>query len=419
MHNLTKFYFFKYKSISLDNETINEIKLFKKDQIIIASKKIYIYDIIKNIILLTINLSIEHISLNDIEILENNRIIIFTLLTNFNGGDFISIYEICKNTNNNFYNYNLQTRLNIHKKIITKLSFNNKFFLLHNNKVFIYGYNTNQIYLLTTFKSFSFNIFAFSNNILGLFDKNEVKFYNTRDYSFEQKCLIPNCSNFNNFNPNIIKGFDLINNDYILISFSRYAYLYSFKKNSILKAIEVGFYSPLSIYRINQNEFYLINDLFLFFLDIKIEISYAMDIWYYDYGKSIIDLDENTIINNINNEIVFFKKYIFKGLIFELFKFSFLFLILELNKKMLIKIFSYLSFFYDNKISYYFYYVLEIIFIFVIKRLQLIEEFEKSIRTNDKAHAKAIFFCFFIFIMGEHFIFLLLYNSFIYTLVTV
>jgi len=141
MHYLTKSYFLQYKSISLDNETINEIKIFKKDQIIIATKKIYIYDIIKNIILLTINLSIEHISLNGIEILENNRIIIFTLLTNFNVGDFISIYEICKNTNNNFYNYNLQTRLNIHKKIITKLFFNNKLFLLHNNKVFIYGYN--------------------------------------------------------------------------------------------------------------------------------------------------------------------------------------------------------------------------------------------------------------------------------------
>jgi len=85
------------------------------------------------------------------------------------------------------------------------------------------------IYLLTTFKSFSFNIFAFRNNILGIFDKNEVRFFNTRDYSFEQKCLIPNCSNFNNFNPDIIKGFDLINNDYILISFSSYVYLYSFK----------------------------------------------------------------------------------------------------------------------------------------------------------------------------------------------
>ena len=141
MDYLIKSYFLKYKSISLDNETINEIKLFKKDQIIIASENIYIYDIIKNIILLTINLSIEHISLNDIEILENNRIIIFTSLTIFNGGDFISIYEICKNTNNNFYNYNLQTRLNTHKNIITKLCFNNKLFLLHNNKVFIYGYN--------------------------------------------------------------------------------------------------------------------------------------------------------------------------------------------------------------------------------------------------------------------------------------
>ena len=114
MHYLTKSYFLQHKSISLDNETINEIKLFKKDQIIIATKNIYIYDIIKNIILLTINLSIEHISLNDIEILENNRIIIFTLLTNFNVCDFISIYEIC----NNFFNYNLETRLNIHKKLL-------------------------------------------------------------------------------------------------------------------------------------------------------------------------------------------------------------------------------------------------------------------------------------------------------------
>lgn len=55
MHYLTKSYFFQNKSISLENETINEMKLFKKDQIIIASKNIYIYDIIKNIILLTIN----------------------------------------------------------------------------------------------------------------------------------------------------------------------------------------------------------------------------------------------------------------------------------------------------------------------------------------------------------------------------
>ena len=68
-------------------------------------------------------------------------------------------------------------------------------------------------------------------------------------------------------------------------------------------------------------------------MDIKIEVSYAMNIWYYNYGKSIIDLDENTIINNINNKIVFFKKDIFKGLIIEVFKFSFLFLILELKKK--------------------------------------------------------------------------------------
>ena len=307
MDYLIKSYFLKYKSISLDNETINEIKLFKKDQIIIASENIYIYDIIKNIILLTINLSIDHISLNDIEILENNRIIIFTSLTIFNGGDFISIYEICKNTNNNFYNYNLQTRLNTHKNIITKLCFNNKLFLLHNNKVFIYGYNTNQIYLLTTFKRFSCNIFAFRNNILALFDKNEVRFYNTRDYSFEQKCIIPKCSNLNGFYPNLVKGFDLNNNDYIIISFSIYVYFYSYKKNSILKdRIKVEFYSPKSIYRINQNEFYLINGLNIYFFDIKKEISYAMNIWYYNYGKSIIGLDENTIINNINNEIVFF-----------------------------------------------------------------------------------------------------------------
>ena len=45
MHYLTKSYFFKYKSISLDNEKINEIKLFKKDQIIIA-QKIYTFMIL-------------------------------------------------------------------------------------------------------------------------------------------------------------------------------------------------------------------------------------------------------------------------------------------------------------------------------------------------------------------------------------
>ena len=65
-----------------------------------------------------------------------------------------------------------------------------------------------------------------------------------------------------------------------------------------------------------------------------------------------IGLDESTIINNINNEIVFFKKYIFKGLIFEAFKFSFF--IFELNKKMLMKIISFLSILYYNNISYYF-----------------------------------------------------------------
>jgi hypothetical protein len=418
MHYLIKSYFFKNKSISLDNETINEIKLFKKDQIIIASKNIYIYDIIKNIILLTINLSIGHIYLNGIEILENKRIIIFTSLTNSNDGDFISIYEICKNTNSNFYNCNLQTRLNVHKSPITKLCFNNQLFLLHNNKIFIYGYNTNQIYLVTTFNGFSFNIFAFRNNILGIFNRNEVKFYNTRDYSFEQKCLIPNCSNFNDFNPNIIKGFDLNNNDYILISFLSNIYLYSYKKNSILKAIKkVGFFMTKSIYRINQNEFYLLKCNDIYFLDIKKEIFYEMNIWHYNYGKSIIGLDENTTINNINNEIVFFKKDIFKSLIFEVFIFSFLFLILELNKKMLIKIFSFLSSFYDNNISYYFYYVLEIIFIFVIKKMKFIEEFKNSIRTNNNAHAKETIIIFFLFIGVGHFIFLRMYNSFIYTLV--
>ena len=410
MYNLTKSYFFKYKSISLDNEKINEIKLFKKDQIIIASKKIYIYDIIKNIILLTINLSIEQIFLNDIEILENNRIIIFTLLNYFNGGDFISIYEICKNTSSNFYNYNLQTRLNVHKMyIVTKLCLNNQLFLLHNNTIFIYGYNTNQIYLVTTFKSFSFNIFAFRNNILGLFNRNEVKFYNTRDYSFEQKCLIPNCLNFNDFNPNIIKGFDLNNNDYILISFSRYIYLYSYKKNSILKAIEGVGLCTKSIYRINQNEFYLLNIHNIYFLDIKKEIFYAINIWYYDYGKSIIGLDENTTINNINNEIVFFKKDIFKSLIFEVFIFSFLFLILELNKKILIKIYSFLSFFYDNNISYYFYYVLEIIFIFAITSVQLIKDFENSIRTDNNGQAKKSIFIIFFLCEVEYFLFLYMY----------
>ena len=351
--------------------------------------------------------------MNVIEILENNRIIIFTSLTIFNG-DFISIYEICKNTNNNFYNYNLQTRLNTHKSIITKLCFNNKLFLLNNHKVFVYGYNTNQIYLLTTFKRFSFNIFAFRNNILALFDKNEVIFYNTRDYSFEKKCLIPNCSNFNSFNPKIIKGFDLNNNDYILISFSRYVYLYSYKKNLILNKIEIGFYHPQLIYRINQNEFYLIGDHNIYFLNIKKEISYAMNIWYYNYGKSIICLDENTIINNINNEIVFFKKYIFKGLIFEVFKFSFLFLILELYKKMLIKINIFFSFFYDNNVSYYFYYVIEITFIFLIKSMEIIEDFENSIRTNNYSEAKETFFWFFLFIVAAHFIFLVMYNNFTY-----
>ena len=357
--------------------------------------------------------------MNDIEILENNRIIIFTLLTNFNSGDFISIYGIWKNTNtNNFYDCNLQTRLNVHKShIVTKLCFNNKLFLLHNNKIFIYGYNTNQIYLVTTFKSFSFNIFAFRNNILGLFNRNEVKFYNTRDYSFEKKCLIPNCLNFNDFNPNIIKGFDLNNNDYILISFSSNIYLYSYKKNSILKAIEEVGLCTKSIYRIKQNEFYLLNIHNIYFLDIKKIIFYAMNIWYYNYGKSKIGLDENTTINNINNEIVFFKKDIFKSLIFEVFIFSFLFLILELNKKMLIKMYSFLSFFYDNNISYYFYYVLEIIFIFVIINMQFIKEFENLIRTNNNAHAKIAFFFIFLFIEVEYFMFLHMYNSFSYTLV--
>ena len=41
MDYLAKSYFFRYKSISLDNEKINEIKLFKKDQIIIVSENIY------------------------------------------------------------------------------------------------------------------------------------------------------------------------------------------------------------------------------------------------------------------------------------------------------------------------------------------------------------------------------------------
>ena len=137
-----------------------------------------------------------------------------------------------------------------------------------------------------------------------------------------------------------------------------------------------------------------------------------MNIWYYNYGKSIIGLDENTIINNINNEIVFFKKYIFKGLIFEVFKFSFLFLIFELNKIILIKIISFLSILYYNNISYYFYYVLEIIFIFVIKNMQGIEELENSIRTNNKVRVKEIVIGFFL-ILVEHFMLLLIYSIFI------
>ena len=138
-----------------------------------------------------------------------------------------------------------------------------------------------------------------------------------------------------------------------------------------------------------------------------------MNIWYYNYGKSIIDLDENTIINNINNEIVFFKKDIFKCLIIEVFKFSFLFLILQLNKKMLIKISSFLSFYYKNIKYYYFYYVLEILFTFIMKKLQLVEDFENAIRTNNDG--KVYFF--FIYIVLQHYVFLLLYNSFIYYII--
>ncbi len=76
---------------------------------------------------------------------------------------------------------------------------------------------------------------------------------------------------------------------------------------------------------------------------------------------------------------------------------------------MLIKIICFLSFLYYNNVSYYFYYVLEIIFIFVIKNMQGIEELENSIRTNNKVRVKEIFIGFFL-ILVEHFMLLLIYS---------
>ena len=104
MKNFIEPRFFKYKSIPLNNGRISDIKLFKKDQIIIVSNKInnndiikiYIYDIITNTILLTINLTNDIFDVDKIEVLENNKIIIFSLLNIINIGENISIYEIKK-----------------------------------------------------------------------------------------------------------------------------------------------------------------------------------------------------------------------------------------------------------------------------------------------------------------------------------
>ena len=84
---------------------------------------------------------------------------------------------------------------------------------------------------------------------------------------------------------------------------------------------------------------------------------------------------------------------------------------------MLIKINIFFSFFYDNNVSYYIYYVIEITFIFLIKSMEIIEDFENSIRTNNYSEAKETFFWFFLFIVAAHFIFLVMYNNFIYFLV--
>ena len=65
---------------------------------------------------------------------------------------------------------------------------------------------------------------------------------------------------------------DFNNNDYILIAYISDIFLYSYKNNSVLKVIKnIGVYSIISIYRINENEFYLKKYDEIFYLDIKKE----------------------------------------------------------------------------------------------------------------------------------------------------
>ena len=56
--------------------------------------------------------------------------------------------------------------------------------------------------------------------------------------------------------------------------------------------------------------------------------------------------------------------------------------------------------------------MLEIIFIFVIKNMEFIEDLENAIRTNNKGRVKEIFIGSFLILL-EHFMLLLMYSSFI------
>ena len=328
-HIFNMYYLFtlhEYKSFSVENnESINKMKLFDKDKLIIIlmNNTMKLFNISTNVIICQVNLPLNTKFIN-IEIIDNKRFIIH------NNFSTIAIYQIIEDITNNGYTCTLRNILNEYK--LNKIIYTENKLICLAERFRIYGYNNNIINKQLEIKTLStyFNGFKFNEELICTLSKLKnnnnkitIEFWIIRNFSIERKYdfIKQNLYDIANY-----KFINLNNNDNILLALNESFYIYSFKINSISKIIDFNFGFIINVseikalYPLNDNEIYFLYNNDINVLNLKYEYFYSLNQWKYEFNNSLILLKKENIIANNNNKIIFFKSSKIKTLIYSIFQ---------------------------------------------------------------------------------------------------
>ena len=231
------------KTIKVNPNQIDEIKLLNEDKMIIIEKdKISIYDLLEEKFILNYPLINKLIYCKN-EILGKDKLIV-GITKQIVRNNFI-IYQFLEDKLNNIYNLIPLNEISLSNNIFNFMAlkilfFNNKIIIIGNTSFYIYEYKNNNPILFTKIKNNSYNKwingFIFNKNIIGLLEGNNklVHFYNIKKGKLIQQNIL-------NVNNQIIVNSTILNlndNDRILYVINNTILLYSFKKNKVLIKLE-------------------------------------------------------------------------------------------------------------------------------------------------------------------------------------